>query len=95
MTVISLERYPVAHDAEERFRNLIEAALARMRSAGGVLWADAAKAFDDEPSYIVVSEWRSTADLDAWDESDAAGAFRADVDVLLRGEVLHRRFADA
>ena len=95
MTVLALDRYAVAPDSEKRFRELIDELLIRMRVAGGILWADAAKASDDEPSYVVLSEWRSDADLEAWETDDPAAVFRDGVDVLLRGEVVRRRFVNA
>ena len=65
-----------------------------MRGASGNLWADAARAFDDEPSYIVASEWRSEADVNAWDACDSAAGFAEAIYPLLRGEATRRRFKD-
>jgi heme-degrading monooxygenase HmoA len=95
LTILALERYPVAPDAEERFLEFVDVLLSRMRTAGGLLWTDAARAFDDEPSYIVLSEWRSAADLDAWEEGEDARALRDRSDVLLRGGVMRRRFTSS
>ena len=92
MTVLAFERYPVDPDSEDRFRDAVDAHLALLRS-GGALWADAARAFDDPPSYIVVSEWRTAADLDAWEQGGRAREFRDGCDALLRGEVTRRRFS--
>ena len=93
MTVLAFERYPVDPAGEKSFNQLVVELLEQMRSAGGALWADAALAFDDKPSYVVLSEWRSRPDLEAWDASEAARAFRDRTDAHLRGEVTRRRFA--
>jgi quinol monooxygenase YgiN len=92
LTVLYFERFPVDPAGEERFKQLVFELLERIRAAGGALWADAARAFDDEPSYVLLSEWRTTADLDAWDTSEDAGVFRDRSDPHLRGEVTRRRF---
>lgn len=91
MTVLAFERYPVADD-EARFREALDGLLEHMRESSGVLWADAGKAFDDEPSYIVLSEWRTEADLDAWEQTGDSRSFGDEIDVLLRGDVTRRRF---
>jgi quinol monooxygenase YgiN len=63
-----------------------------MRSAPGALWADAARAGDDDPSWIVLSEWRTAADLDAWESGPASTQFSQAADALLRGDITRRRF---
>lgn len=95
MTVLSFERYPVDPQRTQEFVALVDKLLEEMRSAPGVLWADATKAFDDEPSYILLGEWRTDADLEAWNGDPSAKAFRDDVDVNLRGEPTRRRFHGA
>ena len=92
MTVLAFARYPVEPASETHFKQLVDEHLARIRSAGGALWADAAKAMDDEPSYILLSEWRTSADLDAWETTNEAQDLRDRSDGYLRGEVTRRRF---
>lgn len=92
MTVLHFERFPVDANRVDDFERLVGNTLELMRSAGGCLWADGAKALDDEPSYIVLSEWRCEADLEAWAVGAEAAAFLDDVDVLLRGDSTDRRF---
>jgi quinol monooxygenase YgiN len=94
LTVLSFERFPVEPRQLEPFEAHVRRLLEAMREASGNLWADAARAFDDEPSYIVASEWRSEADVDAWDGCDAAAGFGEATYPLLRGEATHRRFKD-
>lgn len=95
MTVLALDRYPVTPGGDERFRELVVELLSKMRAAGGILWADAAEAFDDVPSYLVVSEWREGADLAAWQDGEETHLFLEATEVLMRGDVVRRRFADA
>ena len=66
-----------------------------MRSAPGALWADAARATDDDPSWIVLSEWRTEADLAAWESGAPASEFSDAAEALLRGDITRRRFASA
>lgn len=80
----------VAPEAEERLRELAVPALEALRRAPGALWADLA---DVEDGFLLVSEWRSAGDADAWDAGDAARAFVRSLDPLLVGERTHRRFA--
>ena len=93
MTVLAFERYPVDPNRIEAFEELVGSVLGAMRSAGGCLWADAARAFDDEPSYVVLGEWRAEADLNAWEASTECAVFLESVDVHLRGDPTRRRFA--
>ncbi len=92
MTVLAFERYPAVPDSVEAFEELVRGVLEAMRSAGGCLWADGAKAFEDEPSYVVLSEWRTGADLDAWEASNEVVGFQEKIDVHLRGDATRRRF---
>ncbi len=92
MTVLGYERYPVDPASEASFKELVDEHLARIRSAGGALWADAAKAFDDEPSYVLLSEWRSAGDLDSWEANAEVRVFNERSDGYLRGEVTRRRY---
>ena len=46
MTVLSLERYPVAVEAHSNFARLLSELVARMRAEPGALWADAGPADD-------------------------------------------------
>lgn len=92
MTVLSFERYPVDPKRTDDFAALVGKLLDDIRKAPGVLWADATKAFDDEPSYIVLSEWRTDADFEAWEAAAPAKTFRDDVDIHLRDEPTRRRF---
>ncbi len=95
MTVLAFERHPVDPSHEEAFEDALRAFVDEIRAAPGALWADAARAFDDDPSYVVASEWRTEADADAWEASEAATAFRERTDALLRGDVTRRRFTAA
>jgi quinol monooxygenase YgiN len=88
VTVLALERYPVDPSNVAAFEASMDERLGRMRAAAGNLWADLARAGDDAPSFLVLSEWRTAADADAW---DAAGS-PEDLDPLLRGDVTRRRF---
>ena len=91
-TVLSFERHPVAPESADAFIELLPGLLEAMRSAPGALWADAARARDDDPSWLVLSEWRTGADLDAWESSPPATDFSKAADALLRGDITRRRF---
>ena len=91
MTVLSLQRFPVDPARLELFDAIVRRLVEAMRVASGNLWADAARAFDDDPSYLVLSEWRARADADAWDASQRAVDLDAEVHPLLRGEPTRRR----
>lgn len=93
MTVLAFERYPIDPVRAEEFDRLADELLGAMRAAPGVLWADAARAFDDEPSRVLLSEWRTQADVDAWEGGREARSFAEASEVLLRGEVTRRRFS--
>ena len=92
-TVLAFERHPVAPDSAGAFGELVAAMLEAMRAAPGALWADAARASGDDPSWIVLSEWRTQADLDAWERTGVAAEFAQASDALLRADVTRRRFA--
>lgn len=94
-TVLLLERFPVAAGEERSFIGLLEDHLRAIRAAAGVLWADSATAADDAPSFVVLSEWRTPADLDAWASGEGSAAFDRRCDPLLRGNVTRRRFHPA
>jgi heme-degrading monooxygenase HmoA len=95
LTVLAFERYPVEPSSTDAFEELVGRLLVRARAAPGALWADAARAFDDEPSYLVLSEWRTEADFASWEVSREIGDFQDDVDALLRGDITRRRFSDS
>jgi quinol monooxygenase YgiN len=91
VTVLRLDRYPVGSDRSSAFEALLPEYLAAIREAAGALWADAARTSGGH--YLVLSEWRTAADLDAWEGSGADTGFTQAADVLLEGDVGRRRFA--
>lgn len=95
MTVLCFERLPVDDARAAEFEALVSGCLEGLRKAPGILWADVAEAGDDDPSYILLAEWRTSADADAWEAGDAATAFTQATDVLLRGDPTRRRFSPA
>jgi len=64
--------------------------LGAMRSAPGALWADLLAA---EEGYVLLSEWRTAGDLDAFEASTVADAFARALDPVLAGERTKRRFS--
>ena len=92
MTVLSFERFTTAPDADEAFAARADVHLEAVRRAPGALWAELTAL---RGGYTVLSEWRTGADLDAWEAGDAAVAFARDVDVFLVGEPTRRRFSSA
>lgn len=74
------------------FERLVADLLAGMRSAPGALWADVARTADDDPAYLLIAEWRTAPDADAWGTSVTASAFTRTVDALLTGEITRRSF---
>ena len=91
MTVLAFERHPVDEGCVPAFEELLEALVSAAREAPGVLWADAFRAFDDAPSYVVMSEWRTEADLDAFEGAEAAASFDEEADPLRRADPTRRR----
>jgi quinol monooxygenase YgiN len=89
LTVLSFERFTTAPDADERFAARVEVHLEGLRRAAGALWADLAGV---RGGYLLLSEWRTPADLDAWEAGEAAQNFWGDLDVYLIGEPTRRRF---
>ena len=92
MTVLSFDRYPVAPDRIEDFERAVVDLLVAMRTSPGALWAEGLRAPDSSGGYVVLAEWRTDADVDAWGSSERAAAFADSVDVLLGAEVTRRRF---
>jgi heme-degrading monooxygenase HmoA len=91
VSVLVLERYPVSTEAAAEFEALLSGHLGLLRTQPGLLWAEGARA-SDEGNYVLLTEWRTAADLDAWEASTAAGAFGESVDHHLAGDVSRRRF---
>jgi heme-degrading monooxygenase HmoA len=95
LTVFTFERYPVAPDRIEEFERAVAGLLTGIRSAPGALWAEGMRALDGAGGFAVAAEWRTDADADAWESSDAANAFAEQADVLLGAEITRRRFVSA
>lgn len=91
-TVLAFERHPVHPAAVGRFEAFLHDLLEGVRGAPGLLWADAARAVDDEPSFIILSEWRTAEDLDAWEASTAARELGERAEGWVRGRPTRRRF---
>ena len=88
MTALVLMRFAVDPSRIGDFEGLAAAMVDRARSAPGLLWADLSRAADDAPSFLLLCEWRTEADADAFAASSDLEAF----DPLLRGEITSRRF---
>ena len=89
MTVLAVERFVLVPGSEEHLRELAMPALDALRSAPGALWADLAGL---EDGFLLVSEWRSAGDADAWDDGEASRSFVRGLDPYLVGERTRRRF---
>jgi quinol monooxygenase YgiN len=89
VTVLSLERYPVAVESHDDFEALLTELLVRIRRQPGLLWADGGRTGGD--GYILLSEWRSGGDLDAWQTSPAVVSWEESTDPLLAGDTSRRR----
>jgi quinol monooxygenase YgiN len=92
MSVLSMERYVVPASARESFQPLLSELLAAMRSQSGLLWADGGRTEDDD-GYVLLSEWRTQGDLDAWQDTPAMRAWEESTDPLLAGDATRRRFS--
>ena len=90
MTVLAFDRFSVMPGSEPQLRELTDGALRALRNAPGALWADIAGTDD---GFMIVAEWRSAGDADAWDEGDTARSFVRGLDPILVGERTRRRFA--
>lgn len=95
MTVLYFERHPVHPNCVGSFEALAADFVAEARRASGVLWADVFRASDDDPSFLVLSEWRTEADLRGWLSGQPAATFAQSADVLWREEPTRRRFMSA
>ncbi len=100
MTAVLFARHPVDPEHLADFEGLIGEHLVQMRAAPGLLWADCARAISppggrDDPSVIVLSEWRTGADADAWESGDAVAGFDRAADALRRADPTRRRFVSA
>lgn len=93
MTVLQFERHPVQPGCEDGFESLASQLLDQMRREPGLLWADIARASDDDPSFVLFSEWRTAPDLDQWLGGAHATEFASKCDVYLREDPTRRRFA--
>lgn len=91
-TVLAFERHPVQPTRVDEFERLLDEILRDLRRQPGLLWADAAAAFDDRPSYVLLSEWRTGADLDAWEEGTAFREHTQRGDAYRREAPTRRRF---
>jgi quinol monooxygenase YgiN len=92
VTVLLLERYPVEPARSNDFEQLVAVLLAGMRSAPGALWADVTRVSGADPAYLLLAEWRTEPDADAWSASAPSSTFAEQVDALLAGEITRRRF---
>lgn len=90
-TVLSFERHPVTPANAQALESLVSELVRAIREAPGALWAQAAGVADDE-AYLVLSEWRTAADLDAFEAGEAATRFDRSADPLRVGEPTRRRF---
>ena len=88
MTVLHLERFPVDPAHVPAFERLAAERIEAARSAPGVLWADLGRCSDDTPSYLLLVEWASEADADAFEAGHDLDGF----DAVLRAEPTRRRF---
>jgi quinol monooxygenase YgiN len=93
VTVLSLERYPVAVESRGEFEELLAEILATMREQPGLLWADAGRGVDD--GFLMISEWRTADDCRSWRGTDAAARWDAATDPLLAGDASRRLFDPA
>jgi quinol monooxygenase YgiN len=90
LTVLSFERFSVTPEAEVRVREIATTVLDALRAAPGALWAELATAADG--GFLLVSEWRTAPDADAWGTGEAAANFAQELDPHLVGEYTRRRF---
>ena len=91
MSVLSVERYSVPAPSRDDFERLLSEFIGGMRREPGFLWAEGGRTDDDE-SYVLLSEWRTAGDLDAWLATPAVAAWEASTDPLLTGDPTRRRF---
>ncbi|HVE93032.1 MAG TPA: antibiotic biosynthesis monooxygenase family protein [Actinomycetota bacterium] len=92
-TALWLERLPVHPARVVELEGLLGEMVAEMRSAAGCLWTDASAAMDDVPSYLVLSEWRSSSDLEAWLGGAGCRELGLRREPWLRDSVSGRRFS--
>jgi quinol monooxygenase YgiN len=89
LTVLLLERLPVAPGRSDPLRANAAASIEAMRASEGALWAEIAEVDD---GLLIVSEWRRPEDLDAWEASETALALAESRDPLLASTAGRRRF---
>jgi quinol monooxygenase YgiN len=93
VTVLLVERYLVAADRTSEFEALLDDHLRTVREQDDALWADGGTG--DADGYLVLSEWRTEAALDAWLGAEALRAWDEAADTLLVGDVSRRRFTSS
>ena len=91
MSVLSLEQYTISGASRETFEPLLAEHLAVMREHPGLMWADGGRAEDDD-RYVLLSEWRTQGDLDAWEATAEAAKWEESTDPLLAADTTRRRF---
>jgi quinol monooxygenase YgiN len=92
VSVLSLERYMVAESSRSAFEPLLAEFLTVMRTQPGLLWADGGRTEDDD-GYVLLSEWRTPGDLDAWQVTPATETWEESTDPLLVTDAMRRRFS--
>jgi quinol monooxygenase YgiN len=90
VSILVFERYPVSGESGGDFEALLAEVLQAIRIQPGLLWADGGRATGD--GYVLLSEWRTPGDADAWQGSAAALAWEESTDPLLAGDPSRRRF---
>jgi quinol monooxygenase YgiN len=93
VSILVFERYPVSGESGGDFEALLAEVLQAIRIRPGLLWADGGRATGD--GYVLLSEWRTPGDADAWQGSAAALAWEESTDPLLAGDPSRRRFTPA
>jgi quinol monooxygenase YgiN len=88
LTVFQLERFPVDPAHVPAFEQLADERVEAARSSRGMLWADLARCTDDPPSYLLLVEWTSAEEADAFAAEHGLDGF----DAVLRSEPTRRRF---
>ncbi len=89
MSVLHLERLLSAAGSAEALGSNARSMVASMRSADGALWAEVTEV---EDGFLVLSEWRSEADLEGWQGSAGAEALAQARDALMAEAPTLRRF---
>jgi quinol monooxygenase YgiN len=90
-TVLHFERHTAAPGKAVELLEVLSKVTVAMRTSPGVLWAEAAQV-DGDGSILLLSEWRTAADLEAYASGSEARELDEEADPLRQADPTRRAF---